>query len=426
MTVSLLDEVGARWRLTVHRRDFSPSGYAPARTTGIAEISDARSRRLELGWNAPGKLTFTVDGRSASAGYIQELTTEMMAWRLDPDTGAEALMFRGVVAQSEDTLSEQSHVVNFTAHDYLAVINRRYLTGASDLVYTQRDQDDVVADLLARAMVVATASGPGGAGAPVSFDPGSRLPVALRLVNPDGSVRAAKSGQLRDRTYTGGSAIGGLITDLAAVINGYDVDISPAANTDGHDWLRVWYPSRGVARNDLALVYGATVSSLTRSVNPADGGYANYIRVVGDNGGTEGAPQLIAEAWNADANNVGAVPVGLWMGVDSQSDVKLRPTLQQKADGDLATQGLLVPSYTVALRAGWYRPGRPALGDTVPLVVKSPPRLDVSATVRVLGLNFAIGDDGQEDVEVTVGRPAVDLTALFRKTRRDVDALARR
>jgi hypothetical protein len=58
-------------------------------------------------------------------------------------------------------------------------------------------------------------------------------------------------------------------------------------------------------------------------------------------------------------------------------------------------------------------------------VVKSG-RLDVSTTVRVLGLNYAIGDDGQEDVEMVVGRAAEDLSAQFRKTRRDVDALARR
>jgi hypothetical protein len=50
----------------------------------------------------------------------------------------------------------------------------------------------------------------------------------------------------------------------------------------------------------------------------------------------------------------------------------------------------------------------------------------VSTTVRVLGINYAIGDDGTEDVEVTVGRPALTLTALFRDVARDVNALARR
>lgn len=417
MTASLLDEEGARWRLTVHRRDFSPTLFAPARTTGIAEITDARSRRLEIGWNTPAKLTFTTDGQSPSARYIQELTTEMMAWRFDPDTGQERLMFRGVVYASEDTISEQAHTVNWSAMDHLGMITRRYLTPAADLTFTQADQDDVVATLVDRAIRVASATG-------TSFDPGSRLPVAVKLTNPDGSPRAAKSGQKRDRTYTGGSSIGQLITDLAAVINGFDVDVEPAANTDGHDWLRVWYPSRGVGRTDVALVFGATVASATRSVSSGDG-YANYIRVIGDNGGAEGAPQLIAEAWNADANNVGAVPVGLWMSTDSASDVNMAATLKEKADGDLRDLGMLVPSYTLTLRPGWYRPGRPDVGDTVPLVIRSG-RLDVSTTVRVIGLTFAIGDDGQEDVEVAVGRPATDLTALFRKTARTVDALARR
>jgi hypothetical protein len=65
------------------------------------------------------------------------------------------------------------------------------------------------------------------------------------------------------------------------------------------------------------------------------------------------------------------------------------------------------------------------MGDTVPLELRSG-RLDVSTTVRVMGINYAIGDDGQEDVEMVVGRPALTLSALFRQTRRDVDALARR
>jgi hypothetical protein len=419
MTATSLSEEGARWRLTAHRRDFTPTLYAPARTTGIAEITDARSRRLEIGWNTPAKLTFSVDGRSPSAGYVQEMATDVMAWRFDPDDGEDHLMFRGVVSASEDTITEQAHTVNFTAYDYLAMITRRYLTPAADLAYAQRDQDDLVADLVARATVVATSTG-------VSFDPGSRLPVAVQLVNPDGTIRAAKSGQLRDRTYTGGSSIGQLITDLAAVIGGFDVDVTSEANGPaGHDWLRVWYPARGVGRTDLALVYGSTVAALTRSANSADG-YANYLRVIGDNGGVEGAPQLIAEAWSADANNVGVVPVGLWMGTDSASDVKVAATLKQKADGDLATLGLLVPSYTLTLRPGWYRPGFPNVGDTVPLVVRSG-RLDISTTVRVLGIAYAVQDDtAGEDVEVTVGRPAVDLTALFRKTARTVDALTRR
>lgn len=431
MTDFLLEEARARWRLTVHRRVFAGGGYAA--TTGIAELTDARSRRLEIGWNAPAKLTFSLAGGSPSAAYVRELQTDVMAWRWDPEDGRDHLMFRGVVAATEDTLTEQAHTVNYTAFDYLAVVNRRFLNPATDLVFAQVDQDTIVASLLQRA-TYDQAPAPGGnywpEGGPATFMPGAYLPLQNQLRNPDGTNRTAFSGVLRDRTYTGGSSCGQLITDLGAVLGGFDVSVYSAADTTAMDYLRIWYPSRGVSRTDLALVYGSTVSALTRSANSATdgsgGGYANYVRALGDNGGVEGAPQLIAQAWNTDANDVGRLPVGLWATTDNASDVSVVATLGQKAAGDLANVGQLVPSYSLTLRPGWYRPGFPDLGDTVPLVVKSLPRLDVSTTVRVLGLNFAIGDDGQEDVELTVGRPALTLNAEFRKTRRDVDALARR
>lgn len=260
------------------------------------------------------------------------------------------------------------------------------------------------------------------AGNGTAFAPGSQLPLAVARVNPDGTARAAKSGQARDRTYAGQTSIGSAITDLAAVIGGFDLDVRPAGDTDGIDYLRVWFPSRGVGRTDTPLVYGASVGSFTRTVNSGD--YANYQRVIGDNGGT--GPQLFAEAWNADANDVGRIPIGLWMDGENASDVNQSATLQQKAAGDLASSGVLVPSYTLTLRPGWFRPGFPNIGDTVPLVLRTG-RLDVSATVRVLGLAFDISDDGAgEDVALTVGRPARTLTALFRDARRDINALARR
>ena len=405
-----------RWRLTVHRRDFGARAYA--RQTGITELVDARSRRLETALNVPGKLSFTLDGHSPSAAFVTELTSEVMAWRWDPELAADRLMFRGIVSQSEDVASETTHSTNYVAHDYLAMVNRRYLTNAADLVYTQRDQDDLAGDLLARAITVA---GSGG----TSYAPGSNLPLALELANPDGTLRSSKSGRLRDRTYSGQQAIGTAITELGAVIDGYDTDVRPAADTDGIDYLRIFYPSQGISRRDVPLVYGSSVSAFTRSVNPAELGYANYVRTIGDNGGTEGAPQLWAERSNADANDVGRIPVGLWMAATNESDVSVKQTLQEKADGILRDAGVLVPSYSLTLRPGWYRPESPAMGDTVPLVISSG-RLEVSTTIRVQAINFAIGDDGQEDVEITVGRPRLTLSALFRQARRDVDALARR
>jgi hypothetical protein len=65
------------------------------------------------------------------------------------------------------------------------------------------------------------------------------------------------------------------------------------------------------------------------------------------------------------------------------------------------------------------------MGDVVPLVVQSG-RLNVSTTVRVLGITYDIGDDGQEDVALTVGRPASSLLDLLTTADATVDALTRR
>jgi hypothetical protein len=243
--------------------------------------------------------------------------------------------------------------------------------------------------------------------------------------NPDGTARPASSGIIRDRTYTGGKSIGEAIVDMTGISQGVDISVEAAADVDGLDRLRVWFSGRGELRDDLALVYGTTVASLTRSINSQT--YANYARVLGQGDATQGAPQLIAEQWSQEAGSAGGTfPVGLWPTVDQQPDVSILSTLQARADGLVDTMGVLTPSYSLVLRPGWFRPGRPDLGDTVPLIVAAPPRLNVSTTQRVTALNYVIGDDGQEDVELTVGRPALPLSAAFTALRRDIGALARR
>jgi hypothetical protein len=89
-----------------------------------------------------------------------------------------------------------------------------------------------------------------------------------------------------------------------------------------------------------------------------------------------------------------------------------------------------VPSYTVGLRPGAYRYGYPNMGDNCPLYVQAG-RLNVASVppaggVRVLGIDYTVGDDGQEDVTLTLGRPTAELADMFTAADRDVDALTRR
>jgi hypothetical protein len=406
-----------RWRVTVHNRVYA-IGPLP-KDTVVAELPDARSVRLTQQWNQPAQLVFTLDGHSGSAGLATELTTDVYAWRWDEVAGQDVPMFRGVVGQSQDTLSADTHTVVFTCHDYLAMLARRMVTAPGGVTYTATDQDQIVYYLVNMARNQRAGSG-------ASFSPGAFLPIDVGLVDPSGATRTF-SGTNRDRTYAGQQNIGEALAQLAAVQGGFDFDVIPAAVggvSAGYDSIRVFWQSQGVQRTTPQLVYGATVSALTRSFNSAD--YANYQRIIGNNGtATPGAAQFYSEAWNTDAVTGTAGAQGLWMNGDNASDVSIQSTLDQRAQGNLGRSGVVVPSYTLTLRPGVYSYGNPNMGDTVPLIIQSG-RLAVDTMIRVLGIDYTVGDDGQEDVALTVGRPDVTLANLFTRQNADVNALARR
>lgn len=237
-----------RWRLTLHSRQFNT--LLQWSTTMIAELSSARGRRLDQSWDSPAQLTFTIDGKAPEAALITELQTDVMAWRWDDqpgatyyaNTGCDRPLFRGVITQSEDELTEDGHTVVFTAHDYLAMLGRRYTPQA--VTYTGIDQDSLVGQILTMASDTVAGSG-------TSFAPGAYLPISQGSFNPDGTTRSL-SGQLRDRTYPAGSPLDQTLDDLAKVIGGFDYDLIPAPlagmlgyATGGRDLLRIWYPYQG-------------------------------------------------------------------------------------------------------------------------------------------------------------------------------------
>jgi hypothetical protein len=401
-----------RWRLTLHKRAFADSTHPT--DTGIGELTDARSRKLEQALNSPASLSFTLDGHSPSAAAIQEMAQDVIAWRWDDQQGRDVLAFRGVITQAQDTLSEQTHTVSFTCHDYLAMMSRRMLT--APLNYTQTDQDTLASFL------VMNASDVHSSGTAYNFGPGNYLPIGPAPVTPAGANRGP-SGVLRDRKFTAQTNNLEALDALAKVINGFDYDLWPRSDLYGFDYVRIFYPYQGVQRTSPQLMYGSTVSALTRTVDSAN--YANYWRVVGNNGASDpSVAQLYGEAWSSDANNVTVAPQGLWMGADNASDVTIAQTLVDKANGDLA-RSILVPSYAATLRPDAYSWGNPNMGDVIPLIIQSG-RLNVSTTVRVVGFTYDIGDDGQEDVTLTLGRPDTTLLDIFTSNAQDVNALARR
>ena len=190
-----------------------------------------------------------------------------------------------------------------------------------------------------------------------------------------------------------------------------------------YDWLRLFYPNQGITRTD-PLEYGGAIATVTRAINSSS--YANFERVLGNNASSDpNAAQVYSERWNSDSNNVGVVPIGLWMNTENAADVTIQSTLDQQAQGQLNLDGVLIPSYTIGLTSGTYAEGKFNMGDTVPIIINSG-RLKVNTQLRIVGISFDIGEDGEEDVSFTVGRPRTTLANMLAGTAADVDALARR
>jgi hypothetical protein len=407
-----------RWRLTLHRRQFAAVNW---QTTLIGEFQLARARKLVQTWLKPAVLTFDLDGQAPAASLFTELQHDVIAWRWDDTAGTDRPVFRGVINASQDQLDESSHVVSVTCTDYLMLLTRRILWTAA--TYTNMDQDTLAATILGWATGAQSSGG-------TVFGAGAYLPLSIYQSNPDGTSRPALSGNLVTRSYYGQQVAFDAFDALAKCLGGFEYDVLPlggvgmgtAAMTDQ---LRIFYagptgPQQGVLRTSPALVYGSSVSKVTRQITSAD--YGNYWRELGNSQSNDPSVQEIGEAANVDAS--GTV-VGLWASPDNQASTVLAPTLVAAAAGNLNRYGVLIPVYVLTLRPGFYYAGAFNMGDTLPLVIMHG-RLEVNTTVRILGITYNIGDDGQEDVEVVVGRPDTTLYDVIGGVAADVDALARR
>jgi hypothetical protein len=424
-----------RWRLTLHNRTYADTTPAAAM---ISELSEARNRKLVQAWNSSAVLTFDLDGWRPAARYISELCTEVVAWRGDDTAGHDVAVFRGPIVAAEDNIDEQSHVITLTCTDYLGLLMRRMFVGTTAGAYTG-DQDDCAS------IIVITATSGASSSSGTTFTPGSYLPLASTTletavvpVNPDGTLRGAKTGVSRSVTYQGGSVCGTMLDDLsklagagaAAGGNAFDYDVAPltalaVTNPAGTcDALRIFFPRQGIARTSPALYYPGNVTALKRAVSSAD--YSNYWRTLGNNQtATQNAAQVYGEAWTAAAIGGQAGAVGLWETGDQSADVTDPTLLGAAAAGQLNIFSVLMPTYTLTLAPGFYYQGALNMGDTLPLYVQSG-RLNVATSLRVVGIQYEPSDDGLEVVTLTVGRDPSTLVDILGDQAADIRALARR
>lgn len=319
-------------------------------------LSNIKNRRVTWRLRSSADASFTMLGNDAQAGDVEELISDVWCYR-DGD-----LVYRGRVGPTSDDIGVDRHGVTVTTGDYRAVLERRMLYADSTLVFAAVDQADI-----AWSLIDDTQGRTGGA---LGITEGAHGPT----------------GVTRDRTYEPGQYIAPLITQLGEVVDGFDWEI------DADLVFNVFHPERG-SNGGVVLDYGGIVASVQRSVDP--GAYFNALRL-------SGADALTAET--REVAGLGVLPEGRWDRQAGEPSVLVQSALDERADLLIDEGAVISPTYVVTLKPDrWEGPSHIFLGDTVRLVVKSLPRLNVDVSQRVYEVTASIDDDGKETVSLAIG-----------------------
>lgn len=357
----------------------------PAAGGQVRDLSGARNRKCSFKLSDPSEASCELDGRSFDAAYLDELATDLHVFRSPRPGARKQRLYRGRIGKSSDTFDQDKHSVSVPSLDYRALLKRRLLMSGSQLTWTQKDQAVIAQGLI---------------------DQAQRLPGGDYGI---GLGRLQGTGVLRDRTYELGDAIGDKLQELSDVDNGFEWDITatgPAALQ-----LDIWYPQRGADRGVILELGGAVVSG-SRDVDSSE--YANHIRLSGQQGSASGSTAPPTQ--ERMAPDVATNPAGRWDRSFS-AEISTATALTERADWQIAESQVVRPSYTLALKPGFWRgPDHLWVGDTVTVRIYSG-RLKVNSKLRVQQIDVDISDTGTEAVSVNVGAPKPD----YRKRASDVD-----
>lgn len=325
-----------------------------------AQLRDARARSYSLRLETHGEARFTLNGDTdvttgadPIAALITLLRTDLWIYRDDE------LVWRGRIVTDQDAVSENAYSVPFGAVDYGGLLRRRGIWPGNTLVFVGEDQADIVWTLVDESQALT----------------GGDWGITRGL---------APAGTPRDRSYDTFNSLRSRIDELAAVDGGFDWAISPAKALD------VWTPRRGGDLDDVVDLGGAIVA-LTRTGQPDQ--FANAGGALGAQGTTPAT---------AESATLGTDPRGRWEAVDTSTSIVLQATLDDRAQY-LVDRGAQPPtSWSVKLRPGYWRgPTHIGPGDTLNLRAERG-RLNVDVRARVYQIDVTPGDEGVENVTMTL------------------------
>jgi hypothetical protein len=340
------------------------------------DLTYALGRVVNLRLSEPSTAEFTIDGRTEQALNIRELVSTLTVYR-----NGEPL-FYGIVGSTSDVIDANQHILNVTAVDFRARLERLLID--TDTTYTNQQIKDIAWNLIDTAQQ----------------KPGADLGIT------EGSAIGGTS--LTTITFESGMSVFEAINTLQEAEPGFDWDIL----TDST--FQLW-DSRGTAAG-VIIDYGGLATGVEIQFEPTN--YANAVRV---SGGT--ATTSVVAAGTAFG------PEGRWESQAGFGQIQDQDILQEAADKLLADSSEIKSAIGLTLTDGegaprWGGPSNIFLGDTCRMVIKSG-RIQYNDLVRVQEIDCAIGDSGEEAVTLTLDAPAVRFAERIRNQERRLARLER-
>jgi hypothetical protein len=340
----------------------------------LAELTTATGRSISYRRNAYAEATATLSVDDAAASLIaNELQTgwpRLRCYRRTPGANTSALVFNGYFAP----LVEQAEVgstVQITARSPFARLVGASSSGqplTASQTYTATDAGAIAGALLTSG--TATGLAPG-------------------------TTEATK---LRDITYPIGQNTGDAITNLSAMLDGFDF-VERFVDTPATLARLDIYARLGTDRPGARFEYGESTLANLRSVGRTTAPPINYVLLLGADG-------LFSIA--SDAGSIATY--GYWPLTKSYASISVQGTLDDRATSMLRTK----PIRTVSMTPETTAP-RPFddyyLGDTVPLNINRASMRQI-ATARINAFSVLIDDEGNEASEIADPQSPEDEAAI--------------
>ena len=371
----------------------------------VGELTQARSKQLNLSLNKPGSLSFTIPMDDDLGYQIYPITHCVKAIRKGTD-GVSRVIWSGPVWTIDEDITAQTMTVN--AVGWLQMLDKRILR--RDKIYNAINNAggpwtdaDIILDLLADSNATNITWD-------VGFPGGYSVPLMSGSTVPTNITAGTKTGTMQNRqiSYQKGASILQEILRLTDIESGCDIEIDYSSASRP---LNI-YSRKMTDRTSVVLGYNwgpMNIQQLTRQFDPST--IVNYIYVVGSN--------IVSPAY-ADTKTFAAptqnppklgensqTSYSLWEETVALTDVSSNTVLQTYAAGEVLIRSSprvqygLTPFPFASEKKGQIPEPflEYTLGDKIYFSARLGRRIAINKqAVRIFGMSISVDDNGNESI----------------------------